>query len=126
MFAAEKCGIAFQLTNILRDVREDTEKNRVYLPAEDLARFASWQFRLLDRGGTEVLKAGTLREMHRVHLVDPDFETMWGLGFEVDRLEKTTFVGHVHDPALYHIAVTGKVMRFRSCGLAVVFQKQTE
>jgi phytoene synthase len=36
---AEKCGIAFQLTNILRDVREDTQKNRVYLPAEDLERF---------------------------------------------------------------------------------------
>src|SRR5262249_46338536 len=36
---AEKCGIAFQLTNILRDVREDAAKNRVYLPAEDLARF---------------------------------------------------------------------------------------
>jgi phytoene synthase len=36
---AEKCGIAFQLTNILRDVREDAEKDRVYLPAEDFARF---------------------------------------------------------------------------------------
>ncbi|MGA2182054.1 MAG: phytoene/squalene synthase family protein [Bryobacteraceae bacterium] len=36
---AEKCGIAFQLTNILRDVREDAERGRVYLPAEDLARF---------------------------------------------------------------------------------------
>ncbi len=36
---AEKCGIAFQLTNILRDVREDFEMGRVYLPAEDLARF---------------------------------------------------------------------------------------
>jgi len=36
---AEKCGIAFQLTNILRDVREDSEKHRVYLPAEDLERF---------------------------------------------------------------------------------------
>jgi len=36
---AEKCGIAFQLTNILRDVREDAGKNRVYLPAEDFARF---------------------------------------------------------------------------------------
>jgi phytoene synthase len=36
---AEKCGIAFQLTNILRDVREDAMKDRVYLPAEDLARF---------------------------------------------------------------------------------------
>lgn len=36
---AERCGIAFQLTNILRDVKEDSEKERVYLPAEDLARF---------------------------------------------------------------------------------------
>jgi 15-cis-phytoene synthase len=36
---AEKCGIAFQLTNILRDVREDAGLGRVYLPAEDLVRF---------------------------------------------------------------------------------------
>ena len=36
---AEKCGIAFQLTNILRDVREDRERGRVYLPSEDLLRF---------------------------------------------------------------------------------------
>src|SRR5262249_54984365 len=36
---AEKCGIAFQIPNILRDVREDAEKQRLYLPAEDLQRF---------------------------------------------------------------------------------------
>jgi phytoene synthase len=36
---AEKCGIAFQLPNILRDIREDAGLGRVYLPAEDLARF---------------------------------------------------------------------------------------
>lgn len=36
---AEKCGVAFQLTNILRDVREDAGKNRIYLPAEDFERF---------------------------------------------------------------------------------------
>jgi phytoene synthase len=36
---AEKCGIAFQLTNILRDIREDAERSRIYLPAEDLRRF---------------------------------------------------------------------------------------
>ncbi|MGO9240275.1 MAG: phytoene/squalene synthase family protein [Bryobacteraceae bacterium] len=36
---AEKCGIAFQLTNILRDVREDAAAGRVYLPAEDFERF---------------------------------------------------------------------------------------
>jgi phytoene synthase len=33
---AEETGIAFQLTNILRDVAEDAERNRVYLPMEDL------------------------------------------------------------------------------------------
>jgi phytoene synthase len=36
---AEKTGIAFQLTNIIRDVREDALLGRVYLPQEDLARF---------------------------------------------------------------------------------------
>ena len=61
---------------------------------EDLARFASWQFRLLEGGGHEILNANTLREMHRVHWVDPDWETTWGLGFEIDRREDKTFVGH--------------------------------
>ena len=36
---AERCGLAFQLTNIIRDVKEDAGMGRVYLPQEDLARF---------------------------------------------------------------------------------------
>ncbi|HUJ00448.1 MAG TPA: presqualene diphosphate synthase HpnD [Usitatibacter sp.] len=36
---AETLGIAFQLTNILRDVGEDARRDRVYLPADELARF---------------------------------------------------------------------------------------
>jgi phytoene synthase len=36
---AEETGIAFQLTNILRDVREDAERGRIYLPLGDLRRF---------------------------------------------------------------------------------------
>ena len=36
---AEQLGIAFQLTNILRDVKEDAAMSRVYLPQEDLVRF---------------------------------------------------------------------------------------
>ncbi len=36
---AEKLGLAFQLTNIIRDVREDAERGRIYLPAEDMAQF---------------------------------------------------------------------------------------
>lgn len=36
---AEKAGIAFQLTNILRDLGEDAARGRIYLPAEDFDRF---------------------------------------------------------------------------------------
>ena len=36
---AEQCGVAFQLTNIIRDVKEDATMGRVYLPQEDLAMF---------------------------------------------------------------------------------------
>jgi phytoene synthase len=39
---AEKCGVAFQLTNILRDVKEDEERGRVYLPREDRERFPAF------------------------------------------------------------------------------------
>jgi len=36
---AERCGIAFQLTNIIRDVKEDAGMGRVYIPLEDLQKF---------------------------------------------------------------------------------------
>lgn len=36
---AEETGIAFQLTNILRDVREDAERKRIYLPLEDMRHY---------------------------------------------------------------------------------------
>ncbi len=51
LLLAEKCGVAFQLTNILRDVREDAELGRIYLPAEDLNRFGVSADRL--RSGKE-------------------------------------------------------------------------
>jgi len=36
---AERCGVAFQLTNIIRDVKEDAAMGRVYLPEQDLLKF---------------------------------------------------------------------------------------
>ncbi|HEY6765982.1 MAG TPA: phytoene/squalene synthase family protein [Candidatus Sulfotelmatobacter sp.] len=36
---AERCGLAFQLTNIIRDVKEDAQLGRIYLPEEDLVKF---------------------------------------------------------------------------------------
>ncbi len=61
---------------------------------EDLGRFASWQFRLLDGAPSDVLATNTLREMHRVHWLDPNWRTTWGLGFSVWRDDDKTFVGH--------------------------------
>jgi CubicO group peptidase (beta-lactamase class C family) len=60
----------------------------------DLARFARWQNRLL--GGTQdaALRAQTLREMQRVQWVDPDWNTTWGLAFEINRDGDRTLVGH--------------------------------
>jgi phytoene synthase len=60
LMLAEKCGVAFQLTNIIRDVREDADLGRVYLPAEDLERFGVTADQLKD--GTET---GGFREFMR-------------------------------------------------------------
>lgn len=46
---AEKCGLAFQLTNIVRDVAEDYQRGRIYLPQEDLKRFSVTEEDLLQR-----------------------------------------------------------------------------
>lgn len=44
---AVNLGIAFQLTNILRDVGEDAQRDRIYLPTEDLSRFGYTERELL-------------------------------------------------------------------------------
>jgi len=62
--------------------------------ASDLSKFASWQFRLLAKGGTEVIKASTLRDMQRVQFLDPDWKTAYGLGFAVRDFNDNTLVGH--------------------------------
>jgi phytoene synthase len=49
---ADDLGVAMQLTNILRDVREDAENGRVYLPAEDL-----WRLGLIAPGGERDARA---------------------------------------------------------------------
>ena len=62
--------------------------------ANDLAAFARWQLRLRAEEGDQVLKSSTLREMQRVHWVDPDWKTTWGLGFSVVNRDDTTWARH--------------------------------
>ena len=49
----------------------------------DLAKFASWQFRLSSSDKSEVLKPSTLREMQRIQWTSPDKKLTWGLGFSI-------------------------------------------
>jgi CubicO group peptidase (beta-lactamase class C family) len=60
----------------------------------DLARFAVWNFRTLDGVDNKILDTATLRDMQRVHWVDPDWRTTWGLAFEVRKSGEDTLVGH--------------------------------
>ncbi len=58
--AAEAAGIAFQLTNILRDLGEDLDRGRVYLPADELAAF-----RCPPKAWREPARQADFREMMR-------------------------------------------------------------
>jgi 15-cis-phytoene synthase len=84
---AEQTGIAFQLTNILRDVREDAERGRVYLPLEDLKQFHVTLEQLtarspdqrvtLDERGLMAMEAGRARRYYQaadnlLPLISPD------------------------------------------------------
>lgn len=60
----------------------------------DLARFAMLQFRGGAAGGAQILSGSTLREMQRVHWLEPDWEAGWGLGFRITRERGRTYVGH--------------------------------
>jgi CubicO group peptidase (beta-lactamase class C family) len=62
--------------------------------ALDLAKFAQWQLRLLNTAKTELLNPSTLKEMQRVQWINPDGRTTWGLGFVVEDVSGSKYVGH--------------------------------
>jgi len=104
---AEKCGVAFQLTNILRDIGEDAERDRVYLPAEELRRFGvtsedlragrrSEAFFALMRFQAGRARAYYTEAMPLVDLVHPrSRRSLWALitiySRLLDRIERTNY-----------------------------------
>ncbi|HEV3041387.1 MAG TPA: phytoene/squalene synthase family protein [Candidatus Angelobacter sp.] len=58
---AEDCGLAFQLTNIIRDVKEDAGMGRIYLPEEDLVRFGLSPDQLAHQSLSDASKPQQLR-----------------------------------------------------------------
>ena len=61
---------------------------------DDMAKFVSAQFRRGPRGGSRILSTGSLREMHRVRSVEENWMSGTGLGFDIDRINNRTYVGH--------------------------------
>ena len=86
---AEQTGVAFQLTNILRDVREDAQMGRVYLPREDFARFS------LD---PHVLTNGSAQETLRPVL---EFEALRARGFYRAAEDLLPLIDEDSQPALW-------------------------
>lgn len=105
---ADHCGVAFQLTNILRDVGEDAARGRVYLPRAELAA-SGYSLEALRRheGGTALEGViGRLAERARTayrlgaplfDLLDRDGQRVFGLMFSVYRHLLEEVVRHRHD-----------------------------
>jgi D-alanyl-D-alanine carboxypeptidase len=61
---------------------------------EDMARFVSAQFRTGARGGNRILSTGSLRQMHRVRMMETNWTRGSGIGFAVSRERDRLYVGH--------------------------------
>jgi CubicO group peptidase (beta-lactamase class C family) len=60
----------------------------------DLARFVAWQLATGSDTTPQIVRRTTLREMQRVHWLEPDWQAGWGLGFHMYRANGRTLIGH--------------------------------
>jgi 15-cis-phytoene synthase len=67
---AKDLGVAFQLANFIRDVNEDLDRGRVYLPLDELARFGVTREDLEKRELTPEIKAALRHQIDRVRRLD--------------------------------------------------------
>jgi CubicO group peptidase (beta-lactamase class C family) len=66
----------------------------LYSSVEDMAHFISLQFRDGPAQGSQILRGSTLREMHTAHWISLDWQSGWGIGFQIQRVGDQTAVGH--------------------------------
>lgn len=67
---AKDLGVAFQLANFIRDVNEDLDRGRVYLPLDELERFGVTRADLEKRELTDNIKAALRHQIDRVRRLD--------------------------------------------------------
>jgi CubicO group peptidase (beta-lactamase class C family) len=60
----------------------------------DLAKYLAFHMRYSDQSASAVLHGSTLKEMQRVHWLNADWSSGWGLGFGVRKRGERTMVGH--------------------------------
>jgi phytoene synthase len=135
---AERTGIAFQLTNILRDVREDAERGRVYLPLDDLRQFhltleqftarRADQRVTLEERGLMAMEAGRAREYYRaadnlLPLIAPDSRAaLWVLVTIYRRLLQRIENAHYEVFAKRVSVPTGEKLWILARGLWMAFR----
>jgi CubicO group peptidase (beta-lactamase class C family) len=66
----------------------------LYSSVADMAHFISLQFRDGVAQGSQILHGSTLREMHSAHWLNPDWQSGWGIGFQIQRIGDQTAIGH--------------------------------
>lgn len=93
---AHDLGLAFQLTNIIRDVGEDARRGRIYLPQEDLARF--------DVTETEILQAR----------YTPNFQHL--MAFQINRAQAT------YDQALAQLPIADRKSQRAGLVMAAIYR----
>ena len=74
LIGAKKLGIAFQLANFIRDIGEDLQRGRIYLPLDELQAFGIDKERLRSRRVDSDLKAAIAFQIHRVRELQREAE----------------------------------------------------
>jgi phytoene synthase len=139
---AERTGVAFQLTNILRDIKEDAERNRIYLPQDILREFSATNADVLELAAGRAMKPSERAMLMAVSvqawkyyesgrqligLLDADSRAcMWvmmeiysGLLARIDQRQGDVFSERISVPTSQKIValVRGAAMSMRSRGL---------
>jgi len=110
---AERCGVAFQLTNILRDVREDAEHGRIYLPAEDLVRFGVKTTELSGAALSPAMRSLLAFEADRARAYYREAEPLLGMVHSGSRASLKALIG-IYSRLLERISNSGyEVLRER-------------
>jgi phytoene synthase len=85
---AEKLGVAFQLANVIRDVGEDLDRGRVYLPQDELAQFGVNREMLEARKLTPEITAALKFQIERVRQLQREatpgiFDEVEAIGYDI-------------------------------------------